>query len=303
MENPLAALSDHLANTVSNVSAITVAVLSDGDFVASGIIWKPGVVVTTDHALKKSGRISLVLPEGKVIDATLKGRAKGVDVMVLEFETPDTQTEHAGSHLGDPKAVRPGQLMLVAGRSLDTGVNATMGVVSAVSGAWRTWRGGQMDQFIRLDVALFPGVNGGAVTDPQGRVIGLATNALSRIAGVVIPVQTVNAALDRILAGRKTSRGYLGVGLHEVDYEGRKLPIILSVEPGGAAAHSGLVVGDLITSMDGKEIAGVRDVWTALLDLDITGREIELGVLRGGQPISVHVTVGERAESDEEQEG
>ncbi len=297
MENPLAALSDQLANAVGKGSASTVAVLSDGVFVASGIVWKPGLVVTTDHALKKAGKLEVVLPDRRRVDASLKGRAKGVDVAALSIE--DTAAV-APPELGDAAKVRTGQLMLVTGRSLDTGVNATMGVVSAVSGAWRTWRGGQMDQFIRLDVALFPGVNGGAVIDPNGLVVGLATNALSRIAGVVIPVAAVHAAVARIEEGRSAAPGYLGVGLHEVEYSGRKLPIILSVMPGGAAELAGLVVGDLISGMNGKEISGVRDVWTELLDMGGTRKPVRLDLIRGGQPVTLHVEVGERPAAEED---
>lgn len=297
MVNPLAALSDQLANAVSAASASTVAILSGGAFVASGVVWKSGIAVTTDHALKKAdGKLEVVLPDGRRRDASLQGRAGGVDVAAVRFDG-----EVAAPALGDPAAVRTGQLMLVAGRSLDTGVNATMGVVSAVSGAWRTWRGGQMDQFIRLDVALFPGVNGGAVVNPEGRVVGVATNALSRIAGVVIPVSTVDAALAGILEGRASKPGYLGVGLHEVEYEGRKVPILLSVMAGGAAAAAGLVVGDLITSINGVAVEkGVRDVWTQLTDIG-SGKELNLGIVRGGQAIEVVVVAGERPAAEEEE--
>jgi serine protease Do len=287
MENPLAALSEQLANHVAAASASTVAVLSDGVFVASGVVWQPGVVVTVDHALKKPGKLSLLLPDGRHVDGVLKGRAKGHDLAALVAEI-----DVALPALGDPAGVRTGQLMIVSGRSLDTGVNATMGVVSAVSGAWRTWRGGEMDRFIRLDVALFPGVDGGAVLDSHGRVVGIATNALSRIAGVVIPNEAIDGALKRIHEGKRAGGGFLGVGLHEVEYQGRKLPIVLSVSAGSGAAKAGVMVGDLFDGINGKTIAGVVDVWTALLE---AGGHVVLGVIRGGQPpFELSVELGER---------
>jgi S1-C subfamily serine protease len=276
MENPLAALSEQLANLVESAAASTVAVLSDGAFAASGVLWQSGAIVTVDHALKKPGKLSVRLADGRMAEATLKGRAKGADLAVLSADVQGPLPV-----LGDPAQVRAGQLMLVSGRSLDTGVNATMGVVSAVSGAWKTWRGGQIDRFIRLDVALFPGVDGGAVLDAQGRILGIATNALSRIAGVVIPAATIDAAIVRVNEGKRSGGGFLGVGLHEVDYQGRKLPIVLSVKPESGAAKAGVLVGDLIDGIDGKAVNGVMDVWTALLE---AGGSLDLNLIRGGQP-------------------
>ena len=74
--------------------------------------------------------------------------------------------------------VQTGNLILAVGRAPESGVNATMGVISAVSGSWRTWRGGMMDQYIRLDVTLYPGTSGGAVVNTQGEALGIATSGL-----------------------------------------------------------------------------------------------------------------------------
>jgi len=298
--NPLAALSDQLADTVERASAFSAAVLVDGAFVASGVFWKPGLLVTSDHNLKKAGgRLEILRPDGECVTATVKGRASGVDLAILEVEDPRA-TAVPFRETATP--ARPGQLMLVTGRSLETGVNSTMGVVSAVSGPWRTWKGGQMERFIRLDVALFPGVNGGLVVDTRGNAIGIATNALSRIAGVVIPSETIESALQRILEGKSgTTPGYLGVGLHEVDYNGRKLPIVLSVMPGLAAETAGIVVGDILTSIGGRELQGVRDVWAELIEISHDGKQTQIGLIRGGQPLNVTTILGERPKNDEEE--
>jgi S1-C subfamily serine protease len=87
-------------------------------------------------------------------------------------------------------APAPGTLALTIGRSEDSGVNATLGIISACSGEWRTWRGGRLDHYIRLDLTLYPGSDGGAVVSTAGETIGIATSALSRIAGLAIPAVT-----------------------------------------------------------------------------------------------------------------
>jgi S1-C subfamily serine protease len=291
--NAWAVLSTQLANATEDVGASSVAVLTgdDGAFVSSGLAWREGgVIVTTAHSLKKAGELSVLLPDGRTVPATLKGKVRGFDLAILTISESLPLPR-----LGDPGLAKPGQLMLVAGRSLDTGVNATVGAISAVSGPWQTWTGGNMQRFIRLDVALFAGVDGGAVVDSSGAVIGLATSALSRIAGVVIPRETVDAAIDSVLAGKGGEPAFLGVGLHEIDYQGGRSPIVLSVDPKGAAASGGIFVGDLITSLDGKPVGGIRDLWALLNDSSIVGRPVEVGLVRGGEPVKVTVTLQARS--------
>src|SRR5581483_6090353 len=114
------------------------------------------------------------------------------------------------------EGTKPGHLALAVGRSEDSGVNASMGIISAVSGPWRTWRGGRLDQYIRLDLTMYPASSGGAVVDSAGAVIGVATSGLSRLAGLAIPAASINRVLDDILSRGRVSRGYLGVGLQPV---------------------------------------------------------------------------------------
>ena len=124
-----------------------------------------------------------------------------------------------------------------------------MGVISAVSGSWRTWRGGMLDQYIRLDVTLYPGSSGGVVINTQGEALGIATSGLSRLAGLAVPASTVNRVVDELLAKGHISRGYLGLGLQPIALPGDlskklKLPnsagvIVLSVEPNGPADSAG----------------------------------------------------------------
>ena len=109
-----------------------------------------------------------------------------------------------------------GELALVLGRSPDSGPNASLGVISAISGPWRTWRGGRLDQYIRLDATLFPNSSGGAVVDRRGQLLGIATSGLSRIAGLAIPASSVNRVMDAVLEKGYVPRGYLGVGVQPV---------------------------------------------------------------------------------------
>jgi S1-C subfamily serine protease len=208
---------------------------------------------------------------------------------VLRLDEPAGETLTRSS-----TAVRPGHLALAIGRSENSGVNATLGIISAVSGSWRTWRGGRLDQYIRLDLTMYPASSGAAVIDTSGGVIGIATAGLSRFAGLAIPASTIDRITDEILSRGHVARGYLGVGLQPVALEDhQKGLIVLSVERGGPADKAGLLVGDIFTSLGGKPVSDTGDVQNALESAAV-GQPIEAGLLRGGQTRQIAITIGER---------
>ena len=166
--------------------------------------------------------------------------------------------------------------------------------MSAVSGPWRTWRGGRLDRYIRLDLTLFPGSSGGLVIDTAGKAIGIATSVLSRIAGLAIPASTVNRVVDEILERGHVARGYLGVGLQPVELpDHHKGLIVLSLEPEGPAAKAGVLIGDILISLGGAPLNDPADLQTAL-EAHRVGQNIEAGVLRGGAPRTIAIAIGER---------
>jgi len=289
MTNELAALSNELAAAVEQAGRSVVAVHARPRFSSSGAFWRPGVIVTAQHTIRREEEITVTLPDGSNAPATLAGSDPGTDLAVLKVE-----------NAGPAPAARatappvPGNLALTIGRSEDSGVNATMGIVSAVSGSWRTWRGGRLDHYIRLDLTLYPGSSGGLVISTAGETIGIATSALSRIAGVAIPAATIDRVADEILARGRVSRGYLGVGLQPVELpDHHKGLIVLSLAPDGPAAKAGVLIGDILVSLGGSPVADTDDI-QGVLESHPVGQEVEAGILRGGASRNLTVTVGER---------
>jgi len=287
MSSTLAALSDELAGAVERAAQFVVGVNGRTRIPSSGVLWRAGVVVTAEHSIKRDEDLSVVLPDGRKASATLAGRDPGTDLAVLKVDG-------AGNPAFETAAsVKTGNLVLAVGRSLEVGVSATMGVVSAVGGAWSTWRGGRLDQYIRLDVSIYPGSSGGAVVDTEGRLIGIATSALSRTAGVAIPGATVDRVAGELLSKGRIARGYLGVGLQPVQLKTSAGLIVLTAEPGGPADRAGLLVGDVLVALDGKPVEDVRDLQSALADA--VGKTIQATLVRGGQKTDIPVVVGERS--------
>ncbi len=287
MGQELAALSTELSNLVARAGQWVAAVHARPRFASSGALWRPGVIVTAEHTIQREEDITVTLPDGKTVPATLAGRDAGTDIAALKVETSAPAVAKAGEFA-------PGELAVALGRSQDSGVNATMGIVSAVSGNWRTWRGGRLDYYIRLDVTLYPGSSGGLVVNVAGEAIGIATSALSRIAGLAIPASTIDRVLDEILARGHVARGYLGVGLQPVELPGhRKGLIVLSVEENGPAARGGVLVGDVLVSLDGAAVADPEDV-QRVLETRAIGQTVEAVAVRGGEPKRIPVAIGER---------
>jgi S1-C subfamily serine protease len=289
MANELAALSNELASVVAGAAGSVVAVHARPRFSSSGVVWRPGVIVTAEHTLRREEEITVTLASGATVAATLKGSDPGTDLAVLQVEG------EAGAPLTAASAApTPGQLALALGRSKDSGVNATMGIVSAVSGPWRTWRGGRLDHYIRLDLTLYPGSSGGPVVNTAGEVIGIATSALSRIAGLAIPAASIDRVVEAILTRGQVSRGYLGLGLQPVELPGhRKGLIALSVEPEGPAANAGALIGDILLSLAGTAVRDTEQIQT-VLETRAVGDVVEAQVWRAGVEQALAITIGER---------
>jgi len=290
MVNELTALSTELADMVGKVGKSVVAVDARPRFGSSGVFWRPGIVVTAEHTIRREEEIELALPDGTKASATVAGSDPGTDLAVLKVD----------GHTGDPPVVAagdpvPGNLALSIGRSPDSGVNATLGIVSAVSGSWRTWRGGRLDRYIRLDLTLFPASSGGLVVNTKGEAIGIATSALSRIAGLAIPASTVDRVVEEILSRGHVARGYLGVGLQPVELpDHHKGLIVLSLEPDGPAAQAGVLIGDVLVSLGGTAVDDTDEIQT-VLEKHTLGQTIPAGLVRGGVALNIGIVIGERS--------
>jgi len=288
MTNELAALSNELAAVVAQAGQAVVAVHARPRFSSSGVLWRPGIVVTAEHTIRREDEITVTLPTGATIAATLAGTDPGTDVAILKVEGASSPAIRSTGELV------PGNLALTIGRSEDSGVNATLGIVSAVSGSWRTWRGGRLDRYIRLDLTLYPGSSGGLVVNTAGEALGIATPVLSRIAGLAIPASTIDRVADEILSRGRIAHGYLGVGLQPVELpDHQKGLIVLSLEPAGPAATAGVLIGDILTSLGGSPVVDTDDIQAAL-ETHRVGQPIAAVLSRGGVSQTIAITVGER---------
>jgi S1-C subfamily serine protease len=284
----LVALSNDIAATVERVAAGVVAVEGRARIGSSGFFIRPDLILTADHALE-SDEIEIVRADGAAEAATVAGRDPSTDLALLRVANAGTALEFAS-----PDALRVGAIVLAVARDDDGDLAASMGVISALGDAWRTWHGGDIDRFVRPDLSLYPRFSGSPLVDVSGRVIGLNTGGLSRRQALTVPASTIERVVDALLTrGGRIPRGYLGVALQAVQGGA----IVLGVEPNSPADQGGLIVGDIITALGGKPVEDADDVH-AQLGAGTVGKQLALDVRRGGAPRQVQVTVGDRPEHD-----
>ena len=300
--NPLVALSNELAGAVARVAPSLVDVDGSARRDATGIVWNARTIVTVDHALDRDDDIEIVLEDETRVAATLAGRDPSTDLAIL----------HAAVDLpAAPRSARGdlavGHVVLAAGRDEDGRLGASFGVVSALDGAWRTWRGGEIDRLIRPDLTLYAGFSGGPLLDATGAVIGLNTWGLSRRTALTIPRETIERVVAQLESAGTIARGYLGVALQDVrlpdalraahGIPGRHAAIVVDVAPYGPADRAGLVLGDVLLDIGGVAIEGAEDVQSALGG-DSVGARRTIRILRAGSVAAIEATIGKRP-SDE----
>ena len=297
--NALVELSDALAAAVERAAASTVTVDARRRIAASGIVWSAdGVIVTSNHAIERDDDITVAGAGGEAVAAKLVGRDPGSDIAVLKADggawTPAERVTEGEA--------RVGHFVLALGRPGEGGPQASLGVISAVGGPWRTFRGGQVDGYIRTDATLYPGFSGGPLVDSSGRVAGMNTSGLGRGSGLTIPAWAMGKIVDALLAGGRIKRGYLGIGSQPANLPEalagklggqRSGLLIVAVEPDSPAESAGMMLGDILVGMGPSEVTDTGDL-QALLGPETVGTEVKTRVLRGGQPLDLTVTVGER---------
>ena len=294
----LETISEALADRLAEAAAFTVAIRT-GRRDRSGILWRDGVVVTSEQMLPEGTEFPVVRG-GVETPARLAGRDPGTNVAVLRLEQSPGQS--AGQSLGGniPEAatrVRAGSLVLLAGADASGAPTGRLGMVHETGPAWHSMAGGRIDALLRLDARLGAD-EGGPVLTLGGRLIGMSTSGPRRRA-LVIPAATVERVLEPLLARGSVARGWLGVGLQHVlvpermrEAAGRdRGMMVVGLAPGAPAEAAGVLPGDIILEVDGRHTGRPRGL-AASLGAERIGEPATLKLLRAGAVQMVTVVIG-----------
>ncbi len=299
MGNELVNLSNELASAVERVAAGVVAVFARPRIGSSGVVWRQNLILTSSQGIRSEDGIKVLFPDGRTAEARLRGRDHGTDLALLEA---DTGSANALELVSDA-TLKVGQLVLAVGRTADTGPIASFGIVSGVSGEWKSWRSGRLNPFVRLDVSVYPTSSGGAAVGASGNVIGLVSTGLSRTSVLAVTRGTIDRVAQKLYEKGYVSHGFLGITIQPValprDLK-EKLQIdqesgimLLGLDPGGPGAAGGLIMGDVLLSAGGEALKDTEAL-AEVLDGTTVGDTLNIGVLRAGDVHELKVRVGER---------
>jgi S1-C subfamily serine protease len=292
----LSAMSSQLANAVERAGSALVQVNGRLRHPASGIAYGPELILAADHAVERDEDLAVETGNGRTLGARLVGRDPASDLAVLRVAGLGLESATPA-----PASPRVGQFALAVGRPAGGELMASLGVVSAVGGPLRTARGGLLEQYIRTDATPYPGFSGGALIDALGAVLGLFTTGLVGGVALAVPVALAWRIADTLARQGHVTRGYLGIGSQPVRIPPAQRAglardsglLIVQVAPDSPAERGGLLLGDILVTLDGQPVDDAEAL-QALLVGDRVGRSVPVGVIRGRALTTLDVTVGPR---------
>ena len=285
----LAQLSATIVETAATVAPSIVEIASHRSL-ASGFVWREGLIITADEALADEGKILVEFADGTQHPAHIVGRDPSTDIALLRIESADAPSPAPAilSH----ETPRPGALVVVAAAA-ESAPLVSFGGAIAVGPEWRSMRGGKIDARIELDVRLRPRAEGGLVISAGGSVVGMAVRG-PRGRTLVIPSATLERAAAVLLEHGQVPRGYLGLGLHQVVATGGgQGAMVMSVDPDGPAAIAGILQGDIILRWNGATVPSVNTLMRTL-DHHSIGQSISLAIRRAGADVEAALTITTR---------
>ena len=275
----------------------------------SGFIVDPkGYIITNNHVIEKADKIYVKLssdPDTQDLGrpARVIGFDKATDLAVIKI---DTSTPLPTVKLGNSDTAEVGDWVEAIGSPFALSQTVTAGIISAKHRTIDGGAPGQFQHFIQTDAAINPGNSGGPLLNMNGEVIGVNTaiytqsNGYQGI-GFAMPSNTVVEIYnDLISPSHKVTRGSIGIEFKEglpgaVNrvYGFKTGVLVQRVRPGGPADKSGVKVGDIITTIDGRSIKDGDDLVNEIASRR-PGSTIRLGYMRDGKQGDTTITIGDR---------
>lgn len=259
---------------------------------------KDGYIMTNCHVVKGADKITVVLNDGRELDATLVGMDTRTDIAIIKTEGKDFPF----LSLGDSAAMEIGEWVVAIGSPFQLQASLTVGVISAKGR--QDLRITDLEDFIQTDAAINPGNSGGPLLNLKSEVIGINTAIVSRSGGYMgigfaVPSDMAKNVMKQIIDTGSVTRAFLGVSLQPIDkdladafhLERVEGTLITEVMKDSPAEKAGLKQGDIIIEYNGqpvKTLGGFRNE----IALMTPGSTIKLKVNRKGQLMMIPVTLG-----------
>jgi serine protease DegQ len=257
-----------------------------------------GIALTNHHVIAKADSIRVTLHDGRTLEAELLGADPETDVAVLRLPIRGLPAGALRAvPMADSDALRVGDFVVAIGNPFGLKQTVTSGIVSGLGRSGLGIEG--YESFIQTDASINPGNSGGPLVNLRGELVGINTAILAPGGGNIgigfaIPSNMARAVMEQVLRHGKVRRGQFGIAVQELTPElaaalgvdGRSGALVTAVEPGSAAAESGLREGDLVVALDGRPIGGAADIRTRFGLLPV-GAKVTLDILRDGRPLTL----------------
>jgi len=290
----LTSFSNAFADSVESAAASVVQVRG-ARVAASGLVYAPDTVATMASVVGREDGLHVRRGDGATLDAELTGWDPTTGLAVLHV------AGLGGAPIAPSTGVpRVGHLVLAIGRSWSNAVSASAGIISVIGGPLPHGRRRAIEQVIRTTAPMHEGFAGGALIDITGALIGIATSLRIRGTAVAIPVPVAWKAVSTIVEHGHAKRGYLGIvgqpvrlaDTQRAEHRERGL-LIAGIASAGPADKAGVLVGDIVFALDEHPIESPEDLLD-LLAVTRVGSQATLRMLRGGAPVEIPITIGER---------
>lgn len=267
------------------------------------IVDSKGHILTNNHVIKDVDSISVVLGDGRKADAKVIGSDPDTDLAVLKIESENLPT----ISLGNSSTLKVGDVVLAIGNP--TGVldqTVTMGIVSATQRSYSALN--LLCDLIQTDAAINPGNSGGALVDTNGELIGINTAIVSQSGGnhgigFAVPIDVAKNIMEQLKAGKKITRGWLGIVLQELTpelrqnlkFKGKEGIHIRSVMANSPAYKAGLLPGDIVTKIGDEAVSNTNTAVQLVAKL-VPGKTAYIEVFRKGDLMRFAVQIMDRKE-------
>jgi serine protease Do len=265
------------------------------------IVSKDGYILTNNHVVQGSDKLTVMLQDKKKFTAKVVGRDPQTDIAVVKIDAKDLPV----ASLGNSDNVRVGQWVIAVGNPFNLMHTVTAGIISAKGRS--SMNLADYEDFIQTDASINPGNSGGALSDLDGNVIGINTaiyspNGAGNVGiGFAVPINMAKSIMSSLIAGGKVSRGYLGLLPQDIDESLSKAlnlkttegSLVGDVTSGAPADKAGIKRGDIITSFNGTKVTGSTQLRNLVAEAK-PGSSAKVQLLRDGKENEVTVTLGER---------
>ncbi|MER8882773.1 Do family serine endopeptidase [Mesorhizobium sp. M0074] len=265
-----------------------------------------GYLVTNNHVVEEGTAFTVVTNDGKELDAKLIGTDPRTDLAVLKV---DDGSKFTYVDFADDSKVRVGDWVVAVGNPFGLGGTVTAGIVSARG---RDIGAGPYDDFIQIDASVNRGNSGGPTFNLNGQVVGINTAIFSPSGGSVgiafdIPASTAKQVVQDLMKNGTVQRGWLGVEIQPVTPEiaeslglgSGKGALVASAQDNGPGKKAGITAGDVITQVDGKDVASPKEL-ARLIGAYPPGKSVDVTVWRNGKSEAVKVDLGKLPSSDKQ---